>query len=95
MRAASGHTPESLSARAGLASDLGRGIESGAVDPTLSALLAYCNALGVDLLVVPRVLESDLRFFVESGRLYLDRKWQGDAPPSVVDNLLGGPGNAG
>jgi transcriptional regulator with XRE-family HTH domain len=88
MREASGHTPETLAESAGLARGVGRDIESGACDPTLSTLLAYSNALGVDLLVVPRLLLSDLRFFIESGRLYLDRKWPGDEPPSVVENLL-------
>lgn len=95
MRKASGHSPESTAERAGLAETLGAEIESGAVDPSLSTLLAYCDALGLDLLVVPRVLKSDLRFCIESGRLYLDRKWPGEAPPSVVDNLARGTGSDG
>jgi DNA-binding XRE family transcriptional regulator len=92
MRKASGHTPESLAERAGLTREVGGLIESGAVDPQLSTLLAYCDALGLDLLVVPRALQPDLRFFIESGRLYLDRKWEGDAPPSVVESIIRGTG---
>lgn len=68
--------------------------EAGAIDPRLSTLATMAKALGMDIMLVPTALRPDLENFVRAGGKFLGQATGIEAPPSVVDELLGS-GTAG
>ena len=64
--------------------------EAGTIDPRLSTLTTMARSLGMDLMLVPSALRSDLENFVRAGGKFLGQPVSVDAPPSIVDVLLGG-----
>ena len=83
---------EQLAKGAGLARGVVSKIETGAVDPSLSALVAYAGALDIELMPVPRTLRVELEGFVRSGGRYLGQPTGVGAPRSIVDEVLGRAG---
>ncbi|MEO7497571.1 MAG: XRE family transcriptional regulator [Massilia sp.] len=54
----------------------------------MSTLLALARALGLDLMLVPASLRSDLEQFVQSGGRFLGQPAGIGTPQSLVDTLL-------
>ena len=63
--------------------------EAGAIDPRLSTLVTMARSLGMDLMLVPTALRPALENFVRAGGKFLGQPVGVDAPPSIVDDLLG------
>jgi len=71
-------TQAMVALRAGLSRVAYSNIETRRTDPSLASVSAICDALGLDLLVVPKALRSELDMFIASGGRYVDR------PPGLV-----------
>jgi transcriptional regulator with XRE-family HTH domain len=89
-RLAAGITQAELAGRAGLHRMAVQRIEAGTSDPRLSTLQALARALGMELMLVPAALRTELEGFVRSGGKLLGQAPGTDAPSSVVDELVGG-----
>jgi len=87
-RRAAGITQQQLASRAGLSRMTVQRTESQEIDPKLSTVIEMARALGMDVMLVPTALRPDLENFVRSGGRYLAQPPGGDAPPSIVDNLI-------
>ena len=61
-------------------------IEAG-LDPKLSTLQELARAMGMELMLVPRALRSEVQAFVRSGGRLVGQAVGAGAPPSVVDLL--------
>lgn len=79
-------TQATVALRAGLSRVAYSKIETEKSDPVLSSLTAICDALSLDLLVVPKSLRADLELFIASGGRYLERTPGLAAPKSRVDS---------
>jgi len=63
--------------------------EAGTIDPRLSTLTTMARSLGMDIMLVPSALRQDLENFVRAGGKFLGQSTGIDAPPSIVDELVG------
>lgn len=87
-RVAQGLTQEALGERTGVSRMTVVRIEIGKTDPKISTVEALARALGMELMLVPRELRSELDAFIQSGGKMLGQPAGASAPPSVVDELL-------
>jgi len=87
-RRAGGMTQADLAEKAGLSRMAVQKAESGATDPRLSTLLVMARAMGMELMLVPAALRTDLEQFVQSGGRIVGQPPGVGAPLSVVDELL-------
>lgn len=87
-RKAAGLTHDTLAQRAGVSRMTVQRTEAGKIDPRLSTLLELARTLGMDLMLVPKVLRPDLEDFVRSGGRFLGQPSGVGAPTSLVDELL-------
>jgi transcriptional regulator with XRE-family HTH domain len=90
-RVAAELSQEQVAERAGLSRMTVQRTEAGAIDPRLSTLVVVSRALGLELMLVPLGLRSDLEDFIRSGGRALARPVGVDAPPSVIDSLRAEP----
>ena len=87
-RLAAGLSQEALATRAGLNRMTVQRTEAGLIDPRLSSLFVMARALGMDIMLVPSALRSDLEEFARSGGKFLGQPAGVGAPASIVDELL-------
>jgi transcriptional regulator with XRE-family HTH domain len=85
-RKAQGITQAALASRAGLSRMTVQRTEAG-LDPRLSTLQEMARAMGLELMLVPRVLRSEVEGFVRSGGRMVGQAPGAGAPRSVVDLL--------
>lgn len=85
-RKAAALTQADLAQRAGLSRMTVQRTEAG-LDPRLSTLQEMARAMGLDVMLVPRALRSEVEGFVRSGGRMLGQEPGAGAPRSVVDWL--------
>jgi transcriptional regulator with XRE-family HTH domain len=83
-------TQEELAGLAGLTRMTVQRLESGKLDPRFSTLQEVARVLGMDIMLVPSSLRTELQGFVRSGGRMLGQAPGADAPPSLVDILARG-----
>lgn len=83
-------TQADLGDRAGLNRMTVQRLETGALDPRLSTVMEMARALGLELMLVPSALRSEVESFLRSGGKYLGQPSGISAPPSIVDTLVTG-----
>ena len=88
-RKAAGLTQTELAEKAGLSRMAIQKAESGSTDPRLSTLEVMARAMGMELMLVPTHVRSELEQFLRSGGKVLGQQAGVEAPASVVDTLLG------
>ena len=89
-RKAAGFTHDALAQRSGVSRMTVQRTEAGKIDPRLSTLLVLARSLGMEVMLVPKVLRPELEDFVRSGGRFLGQPSGIGAPPSLVDELLQG-----
>ncbi len=77
-----------LAHQAGLTRMTVQRVESGNFDPHLSTVYEMARTLGMDIMLVPSCLRSELEGFVRSGGLLVGQPAGVGAPLSVIDTLL-------
>ncbi|WP_137919599.1 helix-turn-helix transcriptional regulator [Hydrogenophaga sp. 2FB] len=85
-RKAASLTQDELAQRAGVSRMTVSRIEAG-MDPRLSTLQELARAMGMELMLVPRALQSEVADFVRSGGRVLGQPAGAGAPKSLVDLL--------
>ncbi|WPB57117.1 helix-turn-helix transcriptional regulator [Xylophilus sp. GOD-11R] len=80
-------TQQQLADAAGLTRMTVNKTESGAGDPRLSSVIEMARALGMELILVPSVLQPEVEAFLRSGGRVLGQPVGAGAPPSIVDSL--------
>ncbi len=86
-RHAAGLSQDDVAARAGVSRMTVQRTEAGLIDPRLSTFSVMARALGLDLMLVPAALHTELEDFVRSGGRVLGQPAGVGAPPSIVDAL--------
>lgn len=86
-RKAQGLTQEDLAERAGTSRVTVGRVESG-FDPKLATVYELARALGLELMVVPKVLAREVQAFIQSGGRVLGQPSGAGAPDSVVATAL-------
>jgi len=86
-RKAQGLTQEELALRAGTSRVTVGRVESG-FDPKLATVHELARALGLELLLVPKVLAGEVQAFIQSGGRVLAQPSGAGAPDSVVTQAL-------
>lgn len=86
-RRAAGLQQEELARRAGVSRMTVQRLEAGTIDPRVSTVLVLARALGLELLLVPAALRTEVEGFVQSGGRVLGQPSGVAAPPSIVDAL--------
>ena len=87
-RTATGLRQEGLAAKAGLTCMTVQKIEAQTIDPRLSTLEVLARALGLELMLVPAALRTEVEHFVQSGGKILGQPPGIGAPLSAVDEML-------
>lgn len=85
-RKAASLTQEELAQRAGVSRMTVSRIEAG-MDPRLSTLQELARAMGMELMLVPRALRTEVEGFLRSGGRVLGQPAGAGAPKSLVDLL--------
>ena len=83
-----GLTHEQLAQLSGLNRMTVQRTEAGKIDPRLSTLLVLARSLGLDLMLVPKDLRTEIENFVRSGGRLLGHPPGISAPLSIVDEIL-------
>ena len=91
LRKASGRTQEDLARTAGLTRMSINRAEVGIVDPKLSSVVELARALGLELMLVPAELQSEVAAFLQSGGRVLGQPAGASAPLSIVDTFSARP----
>jgi DNA-binding XRE family transcriptional regulator len=87
-RGASGFTQDELAKRAGVTRMTVQRMEAQSIDPRLATVEVLARALGLELMLVPRILRTELEHFVQSGGKCLGQPPGVGAPLSIVDTLM-------
>jgi DNA-binding XRE family transcriptional regulator len=87
-RGDAGFTQDQIAKSAGVARMTVQRIEAQSIDPRLATVEELARALGMELLLVPRVLRVELEHFVQSGGKCLGQPPGVGAPLSIVDELI-------
>lgn len=87
-RRASGVTQAAFAKSAGVARMTVQRIEAQSIDPRLATVEELARALGLELMLVPRILRTELEHFVQSGGKCLGQPPGVGAPLSIVDALI-------
>ena len=86
-RKASALTQAALAESAGVSRMTVQRIETASIDPRLSTVQEMARVLGLELMLVPRAIRSELEAFVRSGGRMLGQMPGAGAPLSVVDEI--------
>lgn len=87
-RKAKGLSQQEGASKSGLNRMTVQKIEAGTIDPKLSTLEVLAQTLGMEIMLVPSALRTDLEDFVRAGGKYLAQPSGVEAPSSIVDDLI-------
>ncbi len=90
MRRARKLTQHDLATRTTLSRTAVQRAESGRTDPHLSTLVELARALDMDIMVVPKTLREELKWFIQAQGKCLGHPPGISAPLSIVDEIVRG-----